>query len=82
MDVFKIGWFWIEIEQRWHLGSDAIAATDGRVAARRDSALEKLRQTMDTGKASAQAANSWRFSFSLEPGEIEGTVTVLFEKVK
>ena len=61
---------------------DAIAATDGRVAARRDSALEKLRQTMDTGKASAQAANSWRFSFSLEPGEIEGTVTVLFEKVK
>jgi hypothetical protein len=52
------------------------------VAARRDSALEKLRQTMDTGKASAQVANSWRFSFSLEPGEIEGTVTVLFEKVK
>lgn len=61
---------------------DAIAATDGRVAARRDSALEKLRQTMDTGKAATQAANSWRFSFSLEPGMLEGTVTILFEKVK
>ena len=61
---------------------DAIAATDGRVAARRDSALEKLRQTVDTGKAATQAANSWRFSFSLEPGVLEGTVTILFEKVK
>ena len=61
---------------------DAIAATDARVANRRDSALEKLRKTMDTGKASAQAANTWRFSFSLAPGLIEGTVTVLCEKVK
>ena len=61
---------------------DAIAATDRRAETRRDSAAEKLRKTMDTGKASAQAANSWRFSFSLDPGEIEGTVTVLLEKVK
>ncbi len=61
---------------------DAIAATDGRAAARRDGAVEKLRGTMDTGKASVQAANSWRFNFSLEPGEIEGAVTILFEKVK
>ena len=61
---------------------DAIAATDGRVDARRDSAVEKLQKTMDTGKASAQAANSWRFSFSLAPGEIEGTVAILFEKVR
>ena len=61
---------------------DAIAATDGRVASRRDGALEKLRATMDTGKAASQAANTWRFSFSLEPGVLEGTVTILFEKVK
>ncbi len=61
---------------------DAIAATDARVANRRDSALEKLRKTMDTGKASTQAANTWRFSFSLAPGLIEGTVTILCEKVK
>ena len=61
---------------------DAIAATDGRVDARRDSALEKLRAVMNAGKAASQAANSWRFSFSLEPGAIEGSMTVLFEKVK
>lgn len=61
---------------------DAIAATDGRVTPRRDSAVEKLRKAMDTGKPSAQAANSWRFSFSLEPGTMEGTVTVLFTLVK
>ncbi len=61
---------------------DAIAATDGRVAARRDGAVEKLRAALNAGKASAQAANSWRFSFSLAPGEIEGTGTILFEKVK
>ena len=61
---------------------DAIAATDGRVAARRDGAVEKLRQTMDTGKATSQSANSWRFAFSLEPGEIEGTMTILFTHVK
>ncbi len=61
---------------------DAIAATDSRVATRRDSALEKLRQTMDTGKATAQAANSWRFGFSLEPGMFEGTVTIRFTLVK
>lgn len=61
---------------------DAIAATDGRVAARRDSAVQKLRTTMDTGKASSQAANSWQFSFSLESGMYEGTVTILFTLVK
>ena len=61
---------------------DAIGATDGRAANRRDSAVQKLRTTMDTGKASQQAANSWRFSFSLEPGLFEGTVTVRFEPVK
>ncbi len=61
---------------------DAIAATDKRVAVRRDSAAEKLQTTMDTGKASAQAANSWRFDFSLEPGTFEGTVTILFTLVK
>ena len=61
---------------------DAISATDKRVAARRDSASAKLQTTMDTGKAAAQAANSWRFDFSLEPGTFEGTVTVLFTFVK
>ena len=61
---------------------DAIAATDGRVEVRRDSALEKLRSVMDTGKAAVQAANSWRFSFSLAPDTIEGKVTVQFEIVK
>ena len=61
---------------------DAIAATDSRVAARRDSALEKLRQTMAAGKATAQAAYSWRFGFSLEPGMFEGTVTIRFTLVK
>ena len=61
---------------------DAIVATDSRVATRRDSALEKLRQTIDTGKATAQAANSWRFGFSLEPGMFEGTVTIRFTLVK
>ena len=61
---------------------DAIYATDKRVAARRDSASAKLQTTMDTGKAAAQAANSWRFDFSLEPGTFEGTVTVLFTLVK
>lgn len=61
---------------------DAISATDKRVAARRDSASAKLQTTMDTGKAAAQAANSWRFDFSLEPGTFEGTVTVLFTLVK
>ncbi len=61
---------------------DAISATDKRVAARRDSASAKLQTTMDTGKTSAQAANSWRFDFSLEPRTFEGTVTVLFTFVK
>lgn len=61
---------------------DAISATDKRVANRRDSALEKLRKTMSTGKASVQNANSWRFSFSLEPDLLEGTVTIHMEKVK
>ena len=61
---------------------DAISATDKRVAARRDSASAKLQTTMDTGKAAAQAANSWRFDFSPEPGTFEGTVTVLFTLVK
>ncbi len=61
---------------------DAIAATDARADARRDSALEKLKKTMDTGKAAAQTAGSWRFSFSLTPNEFDGTVTILFEKVK
>ena len=61
---------------------DAISATDKRVAARRDSASAKLQTTMDTGKASAQAANSWRFGFSLEPGMFEGTVTIRFTLVK
>ena len=61
---------------------DAISATDGRVSARRDSALDKLRQTLDTGKAATQAANSWRFSFSMEIGEIQSTVTILFTLVK
>ena len=61
---------------------DAISATDKRVAARRDSASAKLQTTMDTGKASSQAANSWRFDFSLEPGTFEGTVTVSFTLVK
>ena len=61
---------------------DAVAATDGRIAARRDNSLEKLRKTMDTGKASVQNANSWRFSFSLAPDLLEGTVTVLFTLVK
>ena len=59
---------------------DAVAATDGRVAARRDSALTKLHTAMDTGKAATQSANSWRLKFSREPGDIEGTVTILFEK--
>ena len=61
---------------------DAISATDKRVAARRDSASAKLQTTMDTGKASTQAANSWRFDFSLAPDTFEGTVTVLFTFVK
>lgn len=61
---------------------DAVAATDGRIAARRDNSLEKLRKTMDTGKASVQNAYSWRFSFSLAPDLLEGTVTVLFTLVK
>ena len=61
---------------------DAISATDKRVAARRDSASAKLQTTMDTGKASSQAANSWRFDFSLAPDTFEGTVTVLFTFVK
>jgi hypothetical protein len=61
---------------------DAIAATDKRVANRRDSALEKLRKTMSSGKASVQNANSWRFSFSLEPDLLEGTVTIRFALVK
>ncbi len=61
---------------------DAISATDGRLESRRASAIEKLRKTLDTGKASAQSASSWRFSFSLEPGAIEGKATVLFEKEK
>ena len=61
---------------------DAISATDKRVAARRDSASAKLQTTMDTGKAAAQAANSWRFDFSLAPDTFEGTVTVLFTFVK
>ncbi len=61
---------------------DAISATDGRVAVRRDSALEKLRQTMDTGKSSAQSANSWRFSFALDRSELQGSVTIRFERVK
>ena len=61
---------------------DAISATDKRVAARRDSASAKLQTTMDTGKAAAQAANSWRFDFSLAPDTFKGTVTVLFTLVK
>ena len=61
---------------------DAISATDKRVAARRDSASAKLQTTMDTGKAAAQTANSWRFDFSLAPDTFEGTVTVLFTFVK
>ena len=61
---------------------DAISATDKRVAARRDSASAKLQTTMDTGKAAAQAANSWRFDFSLAPDTFEDTVTVLFTLVK
>ena len=61
---------------------DAISATDKRVAARRDSASAKLQTTMGTGKASAQAANSWRFDFSLMPETFKGTVTVLFTLVK
>ncbi len=61
---------------------DAIAATDGRVSSRRDSAATKLRTALDTGKPSTQAANSWRFTFSLEPGLFEGTATINFEKVK
>jgi hypothetical protein len=61
---------------------DAISATDKRVANRRDSASAKLQTTMDTGKASAQAANSWRFDFSLMPETFKGTVTVLFTLVK
>ena len=61
---------------------DAISATDKRVAARRDSASAKLQTTMDTGKAAAQTANSWRFDFSLAPDTFEGTVTVLFTLVK
>ena len=61
---------------------DAIAATDGRVEPRRENALNKLRQTLDTGKDAVQAANSWRFAFSLAPGEIEGAVTIQFDKVK
>ena len=61
---------------------DAISATDKRVTARRDSASAKLQTTMDTGKAAAQAANSWRFDFSLAPDTFEGTVTVLFTLVK
>lgn len=61
---------------------DAISATDKRVSNRRDSASSKLQTTMDTGKASAQAANSWRFDFSLMPETFKGTVTVLFTLVK
>ena len=61
---------------------DAISATDKRVANRRDSASAKLQTTMDTGKASSQAANSWRFDFSLMPETFKGTVTVLFTLVK
>ena len=61
---------------------DAVSATDGRVAARRDNASEKLQTTMDTGKSAVQNANSWRFDFSLEPGLFEGTVIVLFTLVK
>ena len=61
---------------------DAISATDKRVAARRDSASAKLQTTMDTGKAAAQAANSWRFDFSLAPDTFKGTVTVSFTLVK
>lgn len=60
---------------------DAIAATDSRVQARRDSALTKLRTAMDTGASATQAANTWRFSFSLSPGLIEGQVAIRFEKV-
>lgn len=61
---------------------DAISATDKRVANRRDSASAKLQATMDAGKASSQAANSWRFDFSLMPETFKGTVTVLFILVK
>ena len=61
---------------------DAIAATDKRVAARRDSAETKLQTAMDTGKAAQQAANSWRFDFSMERGMFESTVTILFTLVK
>ena len=61
---------------------DAISVTDKRVAARRDSASARLQTTMDTGKVAAQAANSWRFDFSLAPDTFDGTVTVLFTLVK
>ena len=61
---------------------DAVAATDSRVASRRDVALEKLQKTVESGKAATQTANAWRFSFSLEPGQLEGTVTVLCERIQ
>lgn len=61
---------------------DAIAATDGHIPARRDSALTKLRTAMDAGKSATQSANSWRFTFSLTPGELQGTVTIQFIRVK
>lgn len=61
---------------------DAIAATDGRVAARRDSALEKLRAAINTGKAASQSANSWTFAFSLDPGTVRSTATIQFTLVK
>lgn len=61
---------------------DAIAATDGRVAARRDSALEKLRAAINTGKAASQSANSWTFAFSLDPGTVKSTATIQFTLVK
>ena len=61
---------------------DAVAATDGRIPARRERAVEKLRAAIDTGKSATQSANSWRFTFSLTPGELKSTVTILFTLVK
>ncbi len=61
---------------------DAVAATDGRIPALKERAQEKLHATLRTGKSSSQSANSWRFTFSLTPGELTGEVHIRFEKVK
>ena len=61
---------------------DAVAVTDRHIPARRDNAVAKLNETMRSGKSATQSASSWRIDFSLAPGEIEGTVTILFTLVK